>query len=280
MKHEVRAVEFDSADRRFRLHGELVSEVASPAESGCVFTGHGNYELSSNSTRRWMRTFDFAFADARVLADGSVAGLAYGESLARDQECAHFVVLAPDGAPRVDQRVPIEGLGRDSLGCIEPPLGWFVDEAHGRFAVWHWFAPEQREAWSSWSLATGKADGWRLEIADEARAFACSGAAEVRGTGLVLVHAWVRGERPTLYRSEYHLVDGDGRSVWRFAVDEDRVEGATGRAVPGANGLVGVESGEKPAFRVRCFTAKKVVRFELAQDAGTKAWTARETGRE
>ncbi|MBK7876964.1 MAG: hypothetical protein IPJ77_14670 [Planctomycetes bacterium] len=279
VKRDTRAFDVASADGRFRLHAALVSEVSTVADPACTFTGRGTYQLFEGTTRRWQRGLDCALEDVRVLSDGSVAGLGYGETPARDQDRAHVVFLAPDGTPRLDQRITCEGLGRDFAGCIERVRGWFVDEGERRIAAWSWSVPQKGEVWLVWSLATGKPVEWRPRLADSPASFGCAGAVPVAGTGLVLVHAWVRGERPTLYRSQYHLVDGSGLSTWRFAVDDDRVEGEPGRAAPGANGIVSVEGGAKPGLRVRCFGAKQIVRFELTQDATTKAWTPREIER-
>lgn len=280
VKPDAREFDASSADRRFHFHGALQSNLAAAGDAPCPFSGHGTYELFDGGTRLWQRTFHFALAEARVLADGTVAGLAYTESQARDQDCATYVVLAPNGAPRLEQRLPVEVLGRDPAGCIQVPRGWFVDEAHGRFVAWIWSEPAKREQWNAWSLSTGKAVEWRPRLDADPNTYACAGAEPVPGTGLVLVHAWRRSERATLYRSEFDLVDADGLRVWSYAVDADRVEGEAGRAAPGANGIVSVAGGEKPTLRLRCFTDKSVVRFELAQDATTKAWSAREVGKE
>ncbi|MBI5362881.1 MAG: hypothetical protein HZA53_06855 [Planctomycetes bacterium] len=275
MKKETSTLDFASPDGHFRLHAALSSELSTFADPPCTMTGKGAYELFKDDASVWRREFDFALDEARVLSDGSVAGIGYGEIMARDQEAVRIVLITPNGTLRVDQRLGIELLGRDTLGCIEHARGWSIDEEQHRLTTWYWIVSQGREEWSAFDTTTGRPIPWRPRLDTNGAPFGCGGLAAIPGTGLTLIHAWIRAERPTLFRSTYALLDSSGKPIWTHRIDADHVEGEPGRAAPGGNGIVGVEGGAKPSFRVRSFADTKQVTFELTQDPTTKTWSVR-----
>lgn len=275
MKKETSTLDFASQDGHFRLHAALSSELSTFADPPCTMTGKGAYELFKDGVSTWRKDFDFALDEARIFSDGSVAGVGYGEITARDQEVVRVVLLAPNGTLRVDHRLGIGLLGRDALGCIEHARGWYVDEEQHRIATWYWLVSQSREEWNAWDTTTGRPLPWRPLLETGGAPFGLSGLAPIPNTGLTLVHAWVRAERPTLYRSVYTLVDAAGKPIWTHRMDTDHVEGEPNRAIPGGNGIIATQGGATPTFRIRSFADAKHVTFELTQDPTTKTWSVR-----
>lgn len=193
--------------------------------------GDAMYSLRRKGVEVWSGKRPFTLREAEIAEDGTAGGYAYTDTYWRERsgdrpDRFHVVILAPDGAVRLDRSVSLIPSLFMHVGPDPTALGLVLDGAGDRLIV-RLRDPDlnrQCESWCIYQLSTGKELGRfepRTLMPDAKFDRSVIAARPVAGTPLTLLHWWHYGDRNNERGARFTLITPGGSPVWSLTLPND-----------------------------------------------------------
>ncbi len=187
--------------------------------------GRGRYVFSNEGEVVWEKELPFTLWDAALTDAGETIGYAYSLGVGNEpyediRGMVQNVILGPDGAVRLNDRYPRDGVDScGGLGILQNAVGFIVDPEADRFIARlraHFAHPG--ELWRCYRISTGALlDQFTISCARDFEIETLLDARPVAETGLILL-SWRYVEYDCQGGREwgglFQLLDSEGRVVW------------------------------------------------------------------
>lgn len=228
--------------------------------------GPATYRLTLGDAVAWSATLSYTLVDATLADDGTVIGYAYSHGYGDFAAPGDLVIaiLAPDGKPRLEQRLPRQPSLMLEADPVPFVTGMLIDPQADRLIVRAIGAPDSfDEQWHVFSLSTGQVGPVlhpRRSVGPDARHI--TGVRPIPGTGLTLVQWWL-SEGPTS-GTRFTLHDTAAECVWSLDLPHDY----EGLRQPGTSQPGILDASQPNRFTVLFVQANQRVTFDVRRDAG------------